>query len=484
MTTRSRAQNPCIDALRVGIFHQDRLLDERILRRRKVVTIGRDYRRNTFCVPVSELPESIRLFESSGGGDVLVIREGMTGRLRVDGSVQTLQELVESGRAVRAGDVARVTLSRGAQGRITYRHTTILFQLVHAPPAPPRPMLPAHMRGGWFAGADKILLGSTSVVAVLLVGFVVYLQAQQWPVDQEAHELIQDRFVSKTLSIELEPSERPEQPPAIDAPEQGAEAARDNEELAAPEPAPEPEPEVRESAASSTDDRASEADAMARAEGDRRRRLAREVAESTIISELGALSAEGGAGGLVNLLEGGAGHTSIDAAFEGSRRVIVGAAGEKAGLGTSGGDDVGGVVSVGAPDLDKSRGARVAERRVANTPEKTQKKVTARVNLAKSKPRVVGRLNPGDVGRALKKSSKSFQRCYERELKNTPSAQGKVVVMFTIGAAGRVTDARVTADSVGGGVGKCVEQAIARIRFPKPSRGPATVSKAMVFSKN
>lgn len=482
MKTRSRAQDQCIDALRVGIFQQDRLLDERILRRRKVVTIGRDYRRNTFCVPASELPESIRLFEVSGGSYVLVIRQGMTGRLKVDGGVKTLQDLVESGRAVRSGDIARVTLGRGAQGRITYRGATILFQFVHTPPAPPRPVLPAHMRGGWFAGADRILLGSTSAVAALLVGFVVYLQAQQWPVDQEAHELIQDRFVSKTLSIELEPREPPELEPVPEQIERGAEEA--DAGVASAEPDPKPEPTRREPPAPS-EDRASEADAMARADGDRRRRLARQVAEATIISELGALSAEGGEGGLVNLLEDGAGRTSIDVAFEGSRRVIVGAVGEKGGLKSSGGDDVGAAVApVGAPDMSKSSGARAAEEAVADTPTKSQKKVTARVNLAKSKPRVVGKLDPDSVARALKKSSRSLQRCYERELKNTPSARGKIVIMFTIGTAGRVTDARVTVDSVGGGVGSCVEQAIRRLRFPKPSRGPATVSKAMIFSKN
>ena len=134
--------------------------------------------------------------------------------------------------------------------------------------------------------------------------------------------------------------------------------------------------------------------------------------------------------------------------------------------------------------MSKSSGARAAEEAVAETPTKSQKKVTARVNLAKSKPRVVGKLDPDSVARALKKSSRSLQRCYERELKNTPSARGKIVIMFTIGTAGRVTDARVTVDSVGGGVGSCVEQAIRRLRFPKPSRGPATVSKAMIFSKN
>ena len=82
---------------------------------------------------------------------------------------------------------------------------------------------------------------------------------------------------------------------------------------------------------------------------------------------------------------------------------------------------------------------------------------------------------------AAKKTSPGFDFIVAA-LKKNPKAGGKVVVVFVIGSAGRVTSAKATADSVGGGVGSCIADTIGRIRFGRPQGGDVTVSKSFVFS--
>jgi TonB family protein len=87
------------------------------------------------------------------------------------------------------------------------------------------------------------------------------------------------------------------------------------------------------------------------------------------------------------------------------------------------------------------------------------------------------------LSRVFRSRAGALRSCYERQLKKNPKIGGKLVVQFKIGAAGRVTSARVAKDTVGApAVGQCVLSRIRSWKFPKPEGGSVSVSKAILFS--
>ncbi len=76
-----------------------------------------------------------------------------------------------------------------------------------------------------------------------------------------------------------------------------------------------------------------------------------------------------------------------------------------------------------------------------------------------------------------------MKSCYERELKKDPTLKGKIVVQFTIGPMGRVTNSKIGSSSMrNAAVGSCILGRIRSWRFPKPEGGSVTVSYPFVFT--
>lgn len=76
------------------------------------------------------------------------------------------------------------------------------------------------------------------------------------------------------------------------------------------------------------------------------------------------------------------------------------------------------------------------------------------------------------ISEVLHARIKKIRRCYNRGLDNDPSLTGKVVVRFTIGANGRVTESGVKSSSFSNdAVPTCIADAITRITFPEPKGG-------------
>ena len=473
--------------LRIGLFQNNRIIEERLLRTPGPVTIGNDYggKRggNTFSLPESNLPKSFTVFDIQGAQYVLHVVPGMTGRVRLGEQIATLQDLIEGGKAKKGPNNTYVlALPQSAQGRVTIGEATLLFQFVTPPPPRPKPVLPASMRGGWIQGMDRILVASTLITAVLFIGFVVFLELREWPVDMKDQLAVNDRFVQ--LMVTPEEPELPEPDPVeVDKDADGEETEGEEEKAEKEEEkpkevaeAPKEEPEAAEKPTS--------ADERAKLEAERRRRLSEEVQSKTILGQIGALSGDGSSGSLVDVLSEGAGNTSIDEAFDGTDGVVAGKLGaEKSGLASSGSSGAEGTGSaVGSGEIGKSEGARSAEGGVGTGGAKTEKKVVAQVNIKGPTTTIGGTLSPNSISDKIKQRQSAIRQCYERHLKSDPKSQGKVVVMFVIGSAGRVTSSKATANSVGGETGTCVANVIKRIKFDKPQGGDVTVNKSFVFS--
>jgi TonB family protein len=72
--------------------------------------------------------------------------------------------------------------------------------------------------------------------------------------------------------------------------------------------------------------------------------------------------------------------------------------------------------------------------------------------------------------------------CYEVALADDPALSGTIVVSFTVGEGGAVSNARVLEDDVGAGVGACLVGAIGAWRFPgAEGRAPVSVTYPFRF---
>jgi hypothetical protein len=463
--------------LRIGLFQNNRIIEEKLLRQPKQVTIGSALTRNTFVVPASDLPANMVVFDVKQGQYILNLTQKMTGRVKMGDQLATLQELIQSGRAKKSGAGYVLPLDQSAQGRVAIGEATLLFQFVTPPPPRPTPVLPASMRGGWIAAMGIILSASLFASAVVHIFPVVYLVNTDFPEPSDLERTIPDRFVQIMVDEPDEPEPEPD-PTEIPEVEGEGEPEPTSEPEVAKKPAKDDGPEEDEA----KDDKPKSADELAKAEVERKKKLAADVQNKTILSQIGAKSMDGG-GSLVDRLGGGAGKTAMDDAFANSKGVTTASADtEKSGLrttGGSGGDGTG--KTAGGVKIGKSSAAGEAGKGTG-TGKKKEKEVKGKFRLVTDNaPAVGGQVDAATVSRKLKLKGSAFQKCYNRELKKNPKASGKVVVVFTIGTAGRVTSSKASSDSVGGGVGACVASEISRIRFGRPKGGAATIKKSFVF---
>lgn len=457
--------------LRVGLFLGQKFIEEKLLHSGKSVFVGSDFKKNTFVIAASsDLPKSRMLFELRGDKYVIVFDKSMTGQVSVGSESYSLTELVTQKRAKKTAAGYEYTIDPKCYGRVAFgrgdEEVAFLFQFVTPPPPKAKPVLPASMRGGMTAAilGSLVLAVTCAISGVIQIGFIAFLLSKDWPKPKEMDYIFPDRYVNVDVK---KPEEKiPEELP----PEEGeGEGETEKVEEAAPAKKKSEEKKPEKSA----EDRAA-------AEADRKRRMAEEVQNKTVLGQIGALSS---GGSLIDTLSDGAGATSIDDAFRNSTGIETGVAGaEKSGLRSAGSSAANGKgKSVGIGDLKGTKGSKLASKGV-NTGKTKERKVKVRVKM-KGRQKVVGtgKLDGGSISSSIKRRTGQITQCYERYIKKNPKASGKVIVGFTIGTAGRVTKSSAVKDTVGGGVGKCVAGVVKRIRFKKPAGGEVLVKKTFVF---
>ena len=173
--------------LRIGLFQSGEFIEERLIHSRGTVTIGQDFKKNTFVVPASNLPKSLTVFEARDGKYSLRFDQNMSVKLSTgDGGSKNTGELVRGGSAKKAADGYEIDLTTRSYGRLAWGtgedEVALLFQFVTPPPPRPKPVLPASMRGGVITGivGSLILTITCSISAVLQIGFVAFLLSRDW----------------------------------------------------------------------------------------------------------------------------------------------------------------------------------------------------------------------------------------------------------------------------------------------------------------
>ena len=449
--------------LRIGIVQGGRIVEERLVRQRENITIGQSAK-NTFAVPSDGLPRQWLLFSPGSRGYVAHFADSMDARIAVGNEVISLASLKQAGKIRKQGQAWVMVLDERSRGKISFGDVTVLFQFVTPPPAQPRPQLPASVRGSFSTNLDWFFTSIALTSFVAHLAMVVYLRSVDWPRKPDVEE-IPDRFVQMVV--------RKVPPPPVEAKKEEKKEDEKKDEKK-PEPKKQaqatPKPQKKEM---TEDEKRAAAEAKARADAERRNKLAEAVRNTGILKVLGAKA--DGEGSIADVLGKGDVDRDQEKAFQGVGGLTVATSegslrGIKTGTGASG--KVASIAGLrGGGDIAGASTGSVGPERKVNAIVKAEP------------PAVDGQLDPSIVAKEVRGRMAAIKGCYERSLKRNPSLSGKIVVRWTITAAGTVQGVEIDSDTIGDSeIVSCIKALIGRWRFAAPSGGSVEVSFPFLFS--
>ena len=208
-------------ALRIGIIHGERIVEERLVTASEV-SVGPSGRDTFVLPPIEGRSGSITIFSSGPEGYFLHLDDAMEGRFTVERAapVQPIPATVKQLRAdtVRRGRAAevRVPVAIGARGKLLIGDMKILFQVVERPAPIARPQLPPSLRGSIRQNLDWIMLSIAAVSVLGHAGVVAYVRELDLPRRPDIEEI-----TPRTVSI-LFPDVKLPKPdePKLDKPKQ------------------------------------------------------------------------------------------------------------------------------------------------------------------------------------------------------------------------------------------------------------------------
>jgi TonB family protein len=445
--------------LRIGVIQNNKVVEERIIRKRESVSVGTS-EKNHFVIPAPSLPSKYDLFELRGTDYYLALTDDMDGRVSTATGVQDFKTLRASPNAQRKGSTVSVKLTDSSRGKVVIGEATLLFQFVVPPPIQPRPQLPAAARGGWIKSVDWLFAAFVMFSFIAHFGFVIYLQNQDWPMTQ-SWEAVPDRFAEFIMQA---PPPTPQ--PVVD---NNPSTTTEEPTVEAPSKAP-----SKQQAPSKTPAKVPTAEERAAAEAERRARLAEQLARLGINQVIGSLTGESGAA--ADALRGGGVSTNLDEVL-GQVRGVGNATGEGGVLrGQRGGGGQGEVQ--GLSGLRASAG----EAGQVQTGERGEERTVAGRARSGGGSEVggTGSLDSGAVRMVVNRAMGGIKRCYESQLRRNPTLRGRVTVTFTVAGSGTVSSASAS-EAFNPDVGSCVVAVVRRLRFPAPEGGSVTYAFPFIF---
>ncbi len=449
--------------LRIGLFRDKKIVEERIVRRRETVSVG-TAAKNHLIIKSGTLPSKLEsrfeLFQLVGDDYILNFTEDMTGKVALPGGVQKLEHLRETGAARNAGTHYQIKLADTSRGNIRMGDFTVFFEFVSAPPITPKPQLPAAVQRGFVKTIDWTFTTWVIFSYMLFFGFIIYMENADWEIETGVEE------VPESLARLI--FEAPMEPPAVE--EEPIDEGEGEEEEETKAKAPERKPTKAE-----PKEGAGAAEPGATAEG--RARIAQEAAAQAEAMLLGALG--GSEGALGDVLAGGAVTGNAADVLAQASGVGVATRSEAGALRTRSGGGSGQQAGLGSLKKGKNVGKSAKEGGAVK-----ERQVRGNVGLnAGGDVGGAGEFDAALVQRQIKQRLKSITRCYESELRKNPSLGGKVTVTFTIQERGNVTNAKASENTTGSAaVADCVTRTISRFRFnPGPDGGSVTFRYPFVF---
>lgn len=462
--------------LRVGLIHKGKIIDERLMYTRKPVTCG-ESARNTFVIPVDNLPSRFPVFEvTKEDAYVLTFPEWMQGKVHQGNQTFTLAAACESKLASPSGyinfspptqevkqhektTVYRMPLNDASKGVIRFGAYSLLFQFVAPPPKPkPLPSI-STLERSWFQGVDWVYSSILLLSFVAHTGFIYWAKTMGELPAAKSQELIPERFADPLRCRKNCNPFKPEPPKVL---HKNPKKKLLRRKPVSPSQARKPKVKGSRKVSAKPAKRPQVVTAA----------MARRMARHLII---GSDSKEGkhknlmqygeDAGSkIIKTLEqkdGIAVPTDEDKP-ETSRRF------KKPGKITLDGDD-----APKGDDVPFDQKGKTPQRRkriviVEPTPED--------INVDGDKT-----LDISVVMKRLKRNRRQLQYCYEMALKSTPGLKGKVAFNITIALNGRVSAVEVEENQLNGTAVKCMLRTIRRWRFAKPKKDAFTFSVPFLF---
>ncbi|MCC7071257.1 MAG: TonB family protein [Deltaproteobacteria bacterium] len=455
--------------LRIGVIQGVSVIEERMIGDRVPVSFG-TAPNNTFVLQGSDLPRSVTLFETVGEGYQLVFGEDAQGQVEPEpGKPVKLSDI--KAKASKQGDRFRWPLPESARGRVRISNEIqVLFHFVPPAPTVAAGALPTELRGGFIGNLEPVFTAVLLASFLMHAAMALFVRLAEPP---KARDDLEDlrKFV-ETI-----------QPPKVEVPKIAVNI--DLPVSTGPGPG-EKVVEKGDGGGGGGGGGKGKGGGGGKGVGDRAA-LRDQIAGRGILQLIGGRGGAGGGGGAVGSVFGAGSSISDDigSALQGTAGVGIAGAGGAGGVtrrGTGGGgvagDGTGGGLGGGAAgigDLGTGGGGKV------DTGSKQTARIVARVR-ADDVEAVDGKVDKKGVAATIRRRQDAFQACYETALRANSKLQGKLVIEFTIGEGGKVTDARIVRDGLGSSeVANCVLATMRRIRFPAPSDGEVTISNSFVF---
>jgi len=469
--------------LRIGIVTDDRLISDAIYPYEKVVTIG-NHKNETIVLPKDEYTGGRTVFTKVSGNTVTArFASGTTARVSVGDKPMDLDKLIAAGQARTVGGEVEVTLPVNARGRAIMGPYTILFQVVRQ-----RLTVSAFQKKSLgrafldFFMAD--IVWTCSLLLAFTIGSSLLAEALIWQDAQgkfqknlaKADETAREKFLE--VDVEKKEDPPPEDPKVDEAPiisDKAAEAAEETKKE---------EKQAKADKKADKGDKGEKAKSMGREidEAERTAKVRDRVVQESAIK--GLQSAGLGAG---SKLFGGKGDgpgsvVAREGAFStGSGKEGTGTADGGSGLGGAKlGDGAKSYSDTGGPS---GKGGFTRKQDVVVKEKKEpEKKLIISVGGSWG-----GGGSDASIASAVKTKvgakASAVKNCYEKVLRTKPNISGKVTVTFTLGTAGRVTNASVSAPD--GELQSCIkarfeEIVVVGVTIPSPQK----FSQTYVFSKN
>lgn len=454
---------------RAGAQVKDLTLSER-----NIVTCGSGAD-NVLSLPDSGLPDSFPLIDFEGNDIFLNIPGTVGGTISSKDGQASIADLRSRGVLAHHGDLFRQKIGFTNSGNLSVGDYQITFGFVRvatseAKPAapvaaPPSGAVPTGATGRLATAGPSPEIDFLSAFDLrkernwyfifsfsLIIHIIVAILLSIWDLPEIALELnkIPDRFAKLIVDKPL-PTEEPQ-------------VKKKTTSLAVSKATAEEEAPPTETSSK----RGAGADEVGAVQ--RREELRQQVAGKGILGIIGKKSAASGA--IADILSRGSLGGDLDEAISGIGGVRTAKTTTEVRETRGGGT----ADTVGIGDLKAGSG-----RNVGSLGGKKARKVASRMSLGHAN--VTGKLDAKVIADVVRRNLRGIKYCYERELNNNPNLQGKVVVLFTIGSDGKVTNYQVESSTLNSSaVETCILRMIRRWRFPAPDGGSVTVAYPFVFS--
>lgn len=436
--------------LRIGIIQGGRIIEERLVRHLRNVSLGQGPR-NSFTISSENLPRSYTVFRVSPDGRyTLNFAEGMDGRVSLGGSVRTLTQAREAGMARRAGDWWHLPLDPSARGKLVIGEVTLLFQFVQAPPHVPRARLPATIQGSIGSRMDPTFSAVLAGCLVLAVAFFVTAQVVPKPTGGARSK----RF-NKVVQAEMQrQAQKPPEPPRDRRDAADVSADGDTGDSATKDPGPRPRPGPKKADSTPKGPIKKDSQAYKDALGELTAASVRDD-RMTSVAIAGQCTDPAGCKNVIHgpdALERGHATGSLDQAALLAEKS--GGTGSGSGPGSGTGRRKGPVGPTGVHKAGTSVGTDSGG--PGGMPPAMIKQIKGKVDVFVPPPM----LPPGGAGDALRARIRArvlgLRSCYDQALISNPKLSGTVRIGFVVLPNGRVSNVTVTS-GMGGAVVSCIQ---------------------------